>query len=54
VIEVNDALEKCAPTDPEKTELVKLRYLVGFTLEEAASALHMGNDERTKKKRRQG
>ncbi|MSU49778.1 MAG: sigma-70 family RNA polymerase sigma factor [Opitutus sp.] len=39
VLRVNDALEKLALDDPEKAELVKLRYFAGFTLEEAAQAL---------------
>ncbi len=39
VLKVNDALEKLALADPEKAELVKLRFFAGFTLEEAAQAL---------------
>jgi RNA polymerase sigma factor (TIGR02999 family) len=39
VIQVNDALEKFAVDNPEKAELVKLRYFAGLTLEEAAQAL---------------
>lgn len=41
MIQVNDALEKFAIDEPEKAELVKLRYFAGFTLEEAAAALHI-------------
>lgn len=36
---VSDALEKFALQDPRKAELVKLRYFVGLTFEEAAEAL---------------
>lgn len=39
MLRVNDALEKFAIDEPEKAELVKLRYFTGLTLEEAASAL---------------
>jgi RNA polymerase sigma factor (TIGR02999 family) len=39
VLKVNDALEKFAIDEPEKAELVKLRYFAGLTLEEAAQAL---------------
>lgn len=39
VLQVNEALEKFAGEEPEKAELVKLRYFVGLTLEEAARAL---------------
>jgi RNA polymerase sigma factor (TIGR02999 family) len=39
VLRVNDALEKFALDEPEKAELVKLRYFAGLTLEEAAQAL---------------
>jgi len=48
VLAVNEALEKFAELDPEKAELVKLRYFVGMTLEEAAAAL--GISERTAKR----
>ncbi len=36
---VNDALEKLAARDSKKAELVKLRYFVGLTTEEAAEVL---------------
>lgn len=36
---VNEALEEFANLDPRKAELVKLRYFVGMSFEEAASAL---------------
>ena len=36
---VNDALEKLAALDPQKAELVKLRFFAGFSVEEAAAAL---------------
>lgn len=39
LLRVDDALEKFARIDPRKAELVKLRYFVGMSFEEAASAL---------------
>ena len=39
ILEVNDALEKFAAQDKQKAELVKLRYFVGMTIEEAAEVL---------------
>jgi len=36
---MNDALEKLAALDQQKAELVKLRYFVGLTIEEAAEIL---------------
>jgi RNA polymerase sigma factor (TIGR02999 family) len=39
VVAVNDALEKFARLDPQKAELVKLRYFVGMTIEESAEVL---------------
>jgi RNA polymerase sigma factor (TIGR02999 family) len=39
LLAVNDALDRLAQTDPAKAELVKLRYFVGMTIEEAAAAL---------------
>jgi RNA polymerase sigma factor (TIGR02999 family) len=48
VLAVNEALEKFAALDPAKAELVKLRYFVGMTLEQAAAAL--GISERTAKR----
>ena len=48
VLAVNEALEKLAALDPQKAELVKLRYFVGMTLEQAAEAL--GISERTAKR----
>jgi RNA polymerase sigma factor (TIGR02999 family) len=39
VLEVSEALEKFASTDARKAELVKLRYFVGMTFEEASAAL---------------
>jgi len=48
VLAVDEALEKFAALDPQKAELVKLRYFVGMTLEEAAEAL--GISERTAKR----
>ena len=48
VLAVNEALEKFALLDPQKAELVKLRYFVGMSVEEAAEAL--GISERTAKR----
>ena len=45
---INDALELLAIEDPESAELVKLRFFVGLTNEEAAAA--MGLSERTVKR----
>jgi RNA polymerase sigma factor (TIGR02999 family) len=39
VLAVNDALEKLAGIEPQKAELVKLRYFVGMKLDEAADVL---------------
>jgi RNA polymerase sigma factor (TIGR02999 family) len=39
LLDVNDALEKFALVDARKAELVKLRYFVGMTFEEAAEAI---------------
>jgi len=39
LLAVNEALEKFAALDPCKAELVKLRYFVGMSFDEAASAL---------------
>ena len=39
LLAVNEALEKFATADPRKAELVKLRYFVGMSFEEAAAAL---------------
>lgn len=48
VLAVNEALEKFAVLDPQKAELVKLRYFVGMTVAQAADAL--GISERTAKR----
>lgn len=45
LLAVDDALEKLSVLDPEKAQLVKLRYFVGMTLEQAGAAL--GISERT-------
>jgi len=37
LLAVNEALEKFAVLDPRKAELVKLRYFVGMSFEEAAA-----------------
>jgi RNA polymerase sigma factor (TIGR02999 family) len=39
LIAVSDAVEKFAALDPQKAELVKLRYFVGMTIEEAAAVI---------------
>lgn len=39
LLAVHEALDKFAALQPEKAELVKLRYFVGLTLEEAADVL---------------
>ena len=39
ILAVSDALEKFAQLDPQRAELVKLRYFVGLTFEEAAEVL---------------
>jgi len=39
LLAVNEALDKLAVQDPIEAELVKLRYFVGLTVEEAASLL---------------
>jgi RNA polymerase sigma factor (TIGR02999 family) len=49
LLAVNEALERLASADPAKAELVKLRYFVGMTVEEAAAAL--GISEPTAKRR---
>jgi RNA polymerase sigma factor (TIGR02999 family) len=41
LLAVNDALEKFATIDSRKAELVKLRYFVGMTYEEAAETLNI-------------
>lgn len=48
VLAVNEALEKLTVLDPQKAELVALRYFVGMTIEQAAEAL--GISERTAKR----
>lgn len=49
LLAVNAALDRLAQADPAKAELVKLRYFVGMTIEEAAAAL--GISEPTAKRR---
>lgn len=39
VLAINDALERLALVEPQKAELVKLRYFAGLTVEEAAQIL---------------
>jgi RNA polymerase sigma factor (sigma-70 family) len=38
-MEVHEALDKFAAQDQRKSELVKLRYFVGLTLEETAEVM---------------
>ena len=45
LLAVHEALDKLGRTDPQAAELVKLRYFVGMTMEEAASV--MGLAKRT-------
>src|SRR5205814_9624802 len=39
LLAVNEALDKLAAQDKQKAELVKLRYFIGMTIEEAAQIL---------------
>ena len=48
LLRVHDALEKLASEDPPSAELIKLRFFVGLTNEEAAQAL--GISERSAKR----
>ena len=48
LLAVSEALDKFAAVDPEKAELVKLRYFVGLTTQEAARLL--GISERSAKR----
>jgi RNA polymerase sigma factor (TIGR02999 family) len=41
ILEVNEALDKLARQNSAEAELVKLRYFVGMTLDEAAQALNI-------------
>ena len=41
ILEVDDALDKLALQNSAEAELVKLRYFVGMTLEEAAQAMNI-------------
>lgn len=41
LLAVNEALDQLALQDPPAAELVKLRYFVGMTMEEAASAMDL-------------
>jgi RNA polymerase sigma factor (TIGR02999 family) len=42
LLSVNEALDKLSAIDPRKAELVKLRYFVGMSFEEAASTMGIG------------
>ncbi|HEY3857748.1 MAG TPA: ECF-type sigma factor [Verrucomicrobiae bacterium] len=44
LLRVNDALDKLAEHHPRKVELVKLRYFVGMTVQEAADVLGISTD----------
>ncbi|MEW6158526.1 MAG: sigma-70 family RNA polymerase sigma factor [Verrucomicrobiota bacterium] len=39
LLELNEALERFVQVEPEKAEVVKLRYFVGLTIEETAEVL---------------
>jgi RNA polymerase sigma factor (TIGR02999 family) len=39
LVALDEALDKLAALDPQKAELVKLRYFAGLTIEEAADAI---------------
>lgn len=39
LLAINEALDELAKSDPDSADLVKLRYFVGFSLEEIAEAL---------------
>lgn len=41
LIAVHEALDSLASQDPQAAELVKLRYFVGMTMDEAANALNL-------------
>jgi len=41
ILEVNEALDKLAQQNGAEADLVKLRYFVGMTLEEAAKAMNI-------------
>ncbi len=42
LLAVNEALDTLAEEDPQAAELVKLRYFVGMTMAEAATAMNLG------------
>ncbi len=42
LLAVNEALDDLSAQDPQAAELVKLRYFVGMTMEEAAAAMGLG------------
>jgi RNA polymerase sigma factor (TIGR02999 family) len=41
LLAINEALDKLAAQDPIEAQLVKLRYFVGLTVEEASGLLHI-------------
>ncbi len=41
LLAIDDALDRLASVDPQKAELVKLRYFTGMTIEEAAAVLRI-------------
>jgi RNA polymerase sigma factor (TIGR02999 family) len=41
ILAVNDALDQLADQDPAAAQLVKLRYFIGMTMEEAAEAMDL-------------
>jgi len=48
LLAINDALEKFTAHDKQKAELVKLRYFVGMTIEEAADVLEVSRPTATR------
>lgn len=49
ILQIHEALESLAAQDPEKAEIVKLKYFVGLTNEEAAELLNLS--EKTVRRR---
>ena len=41
LLAVHEALDKLAAEDPQSAELVKLRYFIGMTMDEAAAAMNL-------------
>jgi RNA polymerase sigma factor (TIGR02999 family) len=43
LLQLNDALERLANTQPDKVELIELRFFTGLTIEQAAEALQISS-----------